>query len=146
MNSILAHTHSGLRWAALFLLVFAILNALVSKSKGEYVKKDKMINLFAMVFLHIQLLLGIVLVFISDKTAFVSGWMKIPMYRFYGMEHILMMVLAIALVTIGRRKAENETVVSKKHSKIALWYTLGLLLILAAIPWPFREALGGSWF
>lgn len=136
---ILVRSHSGLRYIVLLLLVIAIINAVSSKGKGIYEKKDKMINLFAMVFLHVQLLLGLILYFTSNKVQFNEGWMKKSMLRFYGMEHILLMVLAIVLVTIGRKKAEKEELAAKKHGKIVLWYTIGLLLILAAIPWPFRN-------
>lgn len=146
MHEILVRSHSGLRWVVLALLVYAIVNAMLSRHRGEYLKKDKMINLFAMVFLHIQLLLGLILYFISPKVVFVEGWMKAPQARFFGLEHIAVMVLAIALVTIGRRKAENEPVARKKHSKIMLWYTIGLILIFASIPWPFRNLGVTTWF
>lgn len=142
---VLVAAHSGLRWVALILLLAAIFNALGNRSKRAYEKKDKMINLFAMVFLHIQLLIGLVLYFKSPKVNFVSGWMKSPLLRFFGLEHILMMVIAIAIVTIGRKKAENTADLSKRNGKIALWYTIGLIVILAAIPWPFRN-LGAGWF
>ena len=99
-----------------------------------------------MIFLHIQLLIGLVLYFKSAKVTFIDGWMKDPEDRFYGMEHILMMVIAIVLVTIGRKKAENHIEPAKKFKTITLWYTIALLIIIAAIPWPFREALGGKWF
>lgn len=145
MYTALLHTHSVLRWVALILLLVAIFNALASKGKN-YEKKDKMINLFTMVSLHMQLLLGIIMLFFSGKVAYVSGWMKVSLYRFFGLEHLLLMILAIALITIGRRKAENETIAAKKHKKIIIFYTIGLILILAGIPWPFREALGGAWF
>lgn len=146
MLTALQHTHSGLRWVALFLLITAIFNAIASKSKGEYVKKDKMINLFTMIVLHTQLLLGLLLYFQSPKVQFSQGWMKDAMLRFYGMEHFLMMVIAIVLVTIGRKKAEKAVAPIVKHKKIVVWYTIALILILAAIPWPFRAALGGQWF
>lgn len=147
MHDILVSSHSGLRYVALGLLLYAIVNAVLSKNKGHYVKKDKMINLFAMVFLHIQLLLGLILYFTSPKVVFVEGWMKVPQARFFGLEHIAIMVLAIALITIGRRKAENESNAAKKHGKIILWYVIGLILIFASIPWPFRANLGVStWF
>lgn len=142
---ILVRSHSGLRYIVLLLLLIAIINAVSSKGKGIYEKKDKMINLFAMVFLHVQLLLGLILYFTSNKVQFIEGWMKSSVLRFYGMEHILLMVLAIVLVTIGRKKAEKEELAAKKHGKIVLWYTIGLLLILAAIPWPFRN-LAAGWF
>jgi uncharacterized membrane protein YozB (DUF420 family) len=142
---ILVRSHSGLRYIVLLLLLFAIFNAVTSKGKNSYEKKDKMINLFAMVFLHIQLLLGLILYFFGNKVQFIEGWMKMAPLRFYGMEHILLMLIAIVLVTIGRRKAEKETNPRKKHGKIVVWYTIGLILILVSIPWPFRN-LGAGWF
>lgn len=140
------HAHSGLRWLALALLVVAIINAISNKSKNTYAKKDKMINLFAMVTLHIQVTIGIIVAFMSGKINYSAGWMKNPMFKFFGMEHILLMVLAAVLVTIGRKKSEKIENLSQRNSKIALWYTIVLVLILAGIPWPFRTALGGSWF
>ena len=147
MYNALVHAHSGLRWVALGLLLFAIFNALKSQTSGRYEKKDKMINLFAMVFLHIQLLIGLGLFFINDmsKISYSEGWMKNGMLRFFGLEHILGMLLAIIIVTIGRKKAEKLTGTRDKHRKIMVFYTIGLILIIASIPWPFREALGGQW-
>lgn len=142
----LTHSHSGLRWLALALLLAAIYNALNSTKKRTYEKKDKMLNLFAMIVLHIQLLLGLILYFTSPKVSFAEGWMKSEYFRFYGMEHFLGMLIAIVVVTIGRKKAEKANVVSVKHKKIALWYTVGLFIIIASIPWPFREALRANWF
>ena len=149
--SALIHAHSGLRWVALFLLIYAIFNAAKSQTSGKYEKKDKMINLFAMIMLHIQLLIGLVLYFISLKVQFVEGWMSSDvaggMYRFYGLEHILGMVIAIAVVTMGRSKAEKKLKGTRdKHRKILISYTIGLVIILAMIPWPFREALRAAWF
>ncbi|NQZ34685.1 MAG: cytochrome B [Crocinitomicaceae bacterium] len=151
MMSALIHAHSGLRWVALFLLVFAIFNAAKSQTSGKYEKKDKMINLFAMIMLHIQLLIGLALYFTSVKVNFVEGWMSSDvaggMYRFYGLEHLLGMVAAIAVVTIGRSKTEKKLKGTRdKHRKILISYSIGLLIILAMIPWPFREALRAAWF
>ena len=143
MLEILKHAHSGLRWVALILLVLAIVNAFTSST---YEKKHRLVNLFAMISLHTQLLLGLILYFISDKVKFVDGWMKEDMYRFYGMEHILLMIIAIALVTVGHSKSKKGSNPAEKFKPIKLWYVIGLLLILAAIPWPFRTALGGAWF
>lgn len=149
--SALTHAHSGLRWVALFLLVYAIFNAAKSQTSGKYQKKDKMINLFAMIMLHIQLLIGLALYFTSLKVQFVEGWMSSDvaggMYRFYGLEHLLGMIIAIAVVTMGRSKAEKKLKGTRdKHRKILISYTIGLVIILAMIPWPFREALRAAWF
>lgn len=142
---ILVKSHSGLRWVALILLLAAIFNALASRGKGKYEKKDKMLNLFAMIVLHIQLLIGLVLYFTSPKVMFIQGWMKMKPLRFFGLEHLLIMVIAIAVITIGRKKAEKASMIGKKHSIIFNWYTIGLILILAGIPWPFR-GFGTGWF
>ena len=147
MLDLLKHVHSGLRWVALILLLLAIVNAFTSKT---YEKKHKMINLFAMVTLHTQLLIGLGLYFISPRVQFVKGWMSSKvaegMYRFYNLEHILLMIIAIALVTIGHSKSKKGATPEEKFKPIKLWYVIGLLLILAAIPWPFRTVLGGGWF
>lgn len=140
----LVHSHSGLRWLVLGLLIYAIYNAAVNKT--SYEKRDKMINLFAMISLHIQLLLGLILYYTSGNVSFDSGWMKNAVTRFYGMEHLLGMLFAIIVVTVGRKMAEKQEVAEQKNKKILVWYTIGLFLILASIPWPFREALNGSWF
>ncbi len=147
MYNALLHAHSGLRWIALLLICIAIVNAIISQTSGQYLKKDKMINLFAMVFLHIQLLIGLGLFFINErsKISYSEAWIKNDLFRFYGLEHILAMVVAIVIITVGRKKAEKLTGTRDKHRKIAISYAIGLLLILASIPWPFRENLGGAW-
>jgi hypothetical protein len=121
---ILKHAHSGLRWVALGLLIFALFNALKGKKSGEYIKKDKMINLFTMISLHTQLLIGLILYFSSDKVQFMKGWMKNPLLRFYGMEHFLMMIIALVIITIGRKKAEKIEDARSKHATIFNWYLI----------------------
>ena len=93
------HAHSGLRWLALILIIYAIFNALTANKQGkEFQKKDKMIGLFTLIAFHTQLLIGLSLYFTSPKVAYVEGFMKDSLLRFYGMEHILMMIISIALV------------------------------------------------
>jgi membrane protein DedA with SNARE-associated domain len=140
---ILVRSHSGLRWVVLALMIYAIFNAL--RKKDFYAKSDRLLNMFAMVSLHIQLVIGLILYFTSAKVSFVEGWMKNQLLRFYGMEHISLMIIAIILVTIGHAKAKRAAEPAKKHKTILLFYAIGLILILASIPWPFRQ-LGAGWF
>lgn len=133
------HAHSGIRWIVLILLVVAIITALSNKS--VYEKKNKMLNLFTMVFFHIQILLGFGLYFTSGKVNFQEGWMK----DFFGMEHVLLMVIAMALITIGHSKSKKAATPALKNKAIIVFYSLTLLLVLAGIPWPFRN-LGAGWF
>ena len=143
MYEILTHTHSGLRWVALILIIFAIYNSITAK---EFTKREKLINLFSMVSLHTQLLLGLVLYFNSPRVNFASGWMKDASFRFYGMEHLAGMLIAIALITVGYVKSKKGTTPAAIYKPIKLFYIIGLILILASIPWPFRANLGGGWF
>jgi membrane protein DedA with SNARE-associated domain len=125
------------------LLLLAIYNAFTAK---EYEKKHRLVNMFAMISLHTQLLIGLALYFTSDKVQFIEGWMKSPLLRFYGMEHLAGMLIAIVLVTIGHSKSKKATESSDKFKAIKRWYVLALILILAFIPWPFRTVLGAGWF
>lgn len=140
---IINHLHSGLRWVALILLIWAIVNAFSAK---HFEKKHKMVNLFALVTLHIQLVIGLIQYFMSSKVQFIEGWMKNPLLRFYGMEHLIGMLLAITLITIGYSRAKRKENDADKFKVIRLFYTLGFVLILLFIPWPFRTILGGGWF
>lgn len=146
MNGLVA-AHSGLRYIVLALLLVAIVNAIINLKSNSYVKKDKMINLFTMISLHIQLVLGLILYFVSDKVQFVEGLMGNANLRFYAVEHISLMLLSIILITLGRKKAEKHIDANIKHKMILRYYGLGLILIFIAIPWPFiYTTLGAGYF
>jgi len=150
-NGIL-HAHSGFRYLILIGLIAVIalaIGALVNKQ--EFEKKHKLLALFTMILCHIQLLFGIVLMFTSPKVKAAYGagmglMMKQEMLRFYGMEHLIAMIAAIALITIGYRKTKGDSTSAKKFRNLLAYYGLGLLLILAMIPWPFLRNFGSGWF
>ena len=138
----LSHAHSGLRWVVLVLLILAIFNAYNAwKNDGKLSKMP----LFALIATHIQLILGLVLYFISPYVSFEDGFMKETITRFYTVEHISLMLFAIITITVGysrgKRKPSDET----KGRTVFMYYLIGLALILIAIPWPFRN-LGAGWF
>ena len=77
----------------------------------------------------------------SPKVQFSENTMSNGLLRFFTMEHTLMMLIAIILVTIGNRMAKTG------NAKRVFWYYfIALVIILAAIPWPFRTELGAGWF
>lgn len=135
----LTHAHSGWRWIVLILLFTAIFQAFFQSGK-----KTKL-PLFAMIATHIQLVLGIILYFISPKVLFAAETMKVPLNRFYTVEHTTLMLLAIVLITLGYGKWKRANTVENSAKKVATYYLIGLILILAGIPWPFRN-LGAGWF
>lgn len=142
----LLHAHSGLRWILLVLIVWALIKAVSGwTGKKEYQKSDRLSALLALIFTHIQLLIGLVLYFISPKVSFQSGVMESQVLRFYTVEHISMMIIAIALITFGFSSAKRLSESLDKHKRIAITYGISLLIIIASIPWPFR-GLGAGWF
>ena len=138
------HAHSGIRWIALILIIFTIYKAFIGiKNAEEYTAKHKMLALGTLISFHLQILIGFSLLFSSDKTAFFD--MTQP-FRFFTIEHHLMMIIAIVLVTMGYSKAKKETSARLKFRKILIFYSVAILITLIAIPWPFRGNLGGGMF
>lgn len=145
MYSGLLHAHSGLRWFVLIFLIVAIANAFSKKKSDVWTPKDKKLSAMTMGMVHLQFVIGLVLYFISPKVSHTEGFMQNSVLRFYAVEHIAMMIIAIALISIGHSKAKKAATDSKKFGAIATFYLIGLLIMLASIPWPFRN-LGGAWF
>lgn len=142
----LLHAHSGLRWILLVLIVWAIIKAVSGwMGQKEYQKSDRISALLALIFTHIQLLIGLGLYFTSSKVSFESGVMGNSVLRFYTVEHITMMIVAIALITFGFSSAKRLEASLAKHKRVAITYGIGLLIMIASIPWPFRD-LGAGWF
>lgn len=141
---LLKHTHSGLRWVVLILILVAIGNAVVRFiSKSEFSTLDKKINLLSMTSVHIQLLIGIILYFISPKVIFSAESMSNQLTRFFLVEHSGMMILAVILITAGYSGSKKVAENSRKHRRILLFYALGLLIMLAGIPWPWMNLAAG---
>ena len=132
--------HSYWAFFVLFVLVAAIVNAFIGRYMGkEFSVKDLRISLFGLIFSHIQLLIGLILYFVSpwfDQWASIGmGVMKDPQTRLYLVEHPITNILAIVLITIGWSMHKRQSESSKKFLRIILFYSLGLLLLLSRIPW-----------
>ncbi|MFN3752620.1 hypothetical protein [Flavobacterium sp.] len=128
--------HSGWAYLALLLLVFAVINSFMGmSSKKEFTAKDRKIALFGLIATHIQLLVGLILYFVSPLGSAVFGQMKDAALRLTSLEHPLTNIIAIVLITIGWSKHKKATTSTGKFRSIAIFYGLGLLLILSRIPW-----------
>tara|TARA_A100001518_G_C1183530_1_gene31057 strand:+ start:79 stop:477 length:399 start_codon:yes stop_codon:yes gene_type:complete len=125
------------------LVVFlATINALIGVfSKKPYGAKDFRISLFALICTHLQLLIGLILFFVSPKIVWFSEnvdmglIMKNSTMRMYNVEHPLLMIIAIALITIGYSKHKKKLSSAPKFKTLAIFYTLAFAAILAMIPW-----------
>lgn len=146
MYNALQHAHSGLRWIVLILLILSVVEIFIKWRRGkEFVSNDKLRSLATMVFMHIQLVLGFVLYFISPKVQFAGAAMKDEIMRFFLVEHPVMMIFAIFIVTVGYIRHKRHEVSAKKFKTIFWYYLIALIFVLAGIPWP-HQAYGAGWF
>lgn len=145
METGLLHLHNFLRWVILILLIVNIVRHFTNSQK-PYTAQDKKLGLFLMIAAHTTLLIGLYQVIFGR-----FGWVHVPegtnimkdtFWRFFLIEHPVGMIVAIILITIGKGVAKKNISDVAKHKKAALLFTIALIVILATIPWPFREIVG----
>ena len=128
--------HSGWAYLELLLLVVAVLNSVLGMvSKKEFSSKNRTIALLGLIAAHIQLLVGLVLYFVSPIGKAGLSEMSNAAIRLTALEHPLINIIAIVFITIGWSKHKKATSSLTKFKTISIFYGLGLLLILARIPW-----------
>ncbi|SEO17234.1 MULTISPECIES: cytochrome B [unclassified Mucilaginibacter] len=132
--SFLQHLHSGFRYIVLALILAAIIGALIGLiGKKPYTNGNRKLNLFAMISAHTQLLIGIILYFVSPLVQFNSETMKNKVTRYFTVEHWVIMLIALALITIGHSKSKKAATGEARHKAIVTFYLIGLVIILAGI-------------
>jgi len=144
----LLHIHSLLRYIILVLILVAVYKAFSGWiGKKPFTEGTRKINLFTLIAAHIQLLVGLGVYFMSTevKAAFANMGeaMKNPELRFWSVEHIAMMIVSIALITIGYLLSKKGKTDEVKHKRIAIFFLLALLIIFYAIPWPWSAVARG---
>lgn len=144
MHTGILYVHSWLRWVVLVLLVLAIVQAWMGwKGNKAWTATHKKLNLFTLISIHTQLLLGFALYFIgpwfSQLTSNTKVVMKTRALRYFAVEHLFLMLVAIIVFTIGYGRAKRLTDDNKKHKTAAIFFTIALICILASIPWPFLK-------
>ena len=134
--------HSWWAYLVLFVLVIATINSLAGLvGKKEYQPKDFRLALFTLIVTHIQFLIGLILFFVSPyglqsiTNNGMGAVMKDSVLRLYAVEHPTVMILTVALITIGYSKHKKKLVSGPKFKALTLFYTLGLILMLSRIPW-----------
>ncbi|MEN9323667.1 MAG: hypothetical protein RL699_1447 [Bacteroidota bacterium] len=128
--------HSGWAYLALLLLVIVVVNSLMGRtSKREFTAKDRKIALFGLIAAHLQLTIGFIVYFTSPLGFALLGEMKDATIRLTSLEHPLINIIAVALITIGWSKHKKAADSAAKFKAITLFYGLGLILILSRIPW-----------
>ena len=153
MYNVLLHLHSAGRWIVLILLLIAIFNSLVAGNR-PFIKSDNRTGLFLTIFADLMLLIGIALWFLSDRWGYktiqargMGDVMSDATARFYVVEHLVGMLVAIVLLHIGKAQARKPISDKAKHRRTVIFYTIALIIILLSIPWPFREVgVGRGWY
>ena len=142
--------HSLLRWAVVILGLWTLINALTGYfGKRAYSANDNRSNLFFMISCDVQLLIGLALYIHNgwfDRLKDMGNNMKDPYLRFFTIEHLTLMLVAWVLVHIGRATVKKADTDAAKHKKMLIFFGLAIVLIIAAIPWPFRQAIGRPYF
>ncbi|WP_223649168.1 hypothetical protein [Hymenobacter psoromatis] len=147
MYQVLLILHSWLRWFVVGAGLLAVFRAYTGWSgRRPFTKGDNAISAAFSGFMWLQVIVGLGLYFglspYGLKAMKVAGAMKNSTTRFFGMEHIAVMLLAAILVQVGRIIVKNTASDTLKHKKAFIYFGIGLVLVLLMIPWgiwnPYR--------
>jgi len=130
----LTHLHSAFRYIVLILLLVVIIKSLlgwINKSKFEAI--DNKLSLWLLIATHLQLVGGLLLYFVSPVVQFNSSTMKDATTRYWTVEHLTMMLLAIALITIARITHKKLKTDDAKFRRLFVLNIVALIIIVVAI-------------
>jgi hypothetical protein len=149
----LLHLHNLLRWVILILLLIGIIRHLMGMTGNKsYTSGDRKTGLFLMIAAHTTLLVGIYQWFAGPvgfqqiQDLGMGAVMKDSAARFWAIEHLLGMLIGIVLITIGKGVGKKNLSDRAKHRKTFWYYFFALIVILASVPWPFRDLVARPWF
>lgn len=136
----LTHFHSYWAYVAFLLLLAAIVNALLGLAgRKDFKPKDRKISVFALAAVHVQGLIGLIMYLLSPYLRIMAGDPGAAMgnapTRLLAMEHPLINIIALALITIGFSRHKKLVGAAAKFKSIAIFYLIGFILILSRIPW-----------
>ncbi|HLY70602.1 MAG TPA: hypothetical protein VKR53_12795 [Puia sp.] len=144
--------HSILRWLLLVLLISSIIRSYSGwQSKKAFTTSDRKLFLYTLITTHINFLVGLYLLFFGTFGIISGGLpagvelMKSKFFRFFWVEHPVGMLIAIVLITVGNAMAKKNVGDAIKFKKAFWFFFIALIVILATIPWPFREIVGRPW-
>lgn len=141
MYAPLLHLHHYTGYAVLLAGLYAITkSALGVMHKRDFTKQENIAHAIFLGTCHLQLLLGLILYFISPNVDAalangMGGAMKDAASRFIAVEHIATMIIAVVLVQVGRIISKKQTDAAAKHKKALVFFTIGFVLILSRVPW-----------
>ena len=141
MYPIILGLHNLFRWVALVLAIVATVGALLGWfGNRQWSERDRKIGSFFGIAMDIQLLLGLILYFVyspitRQALADFGAAMGVKDLRFFGVEHVFYMVLAVVFAHLGSILARKAPESKAKFQRAAIFFGLSLLLMLLGIPW-----------
>jgi hypothetical protein len=134
MHSLLLLTHSVFRYFILiFLIIFVVRTLRGWMNKSSYNNLDEKLGVWLFMVTHTQLLLGVVLYFVSPAVVFSGESMKDATARYWLVEHGSLMLISIVLITVARLTTRNSTDATARYKKLFIYNGIALLLIVVAI-------------
>lgn len=142
MYQTLTFYHNFMRWLVLASLLFAIYRAYKGYfSKATFSKIDNAVRHWTATIAHVQLMIGMVLYFQSPIIKYFMANFKEAIKTldllFFGLIHGSLMLTAIVIITIGSAKAKRKPNDYEKFKTMLIWFSIALIIIFIAIPWPF---------
>lgn len=143
--------HSAVRWLVLLSLFYSIFRSYQGyRNKSSFSKTDHLVRHWTATIAHIQLMLGIVLY--SQSALIKYFWNNFAEASkdfstlFFGLIHLILMLSAIVIITIGSAAAKRKTLDSGKFKTMLIWFSIALVIIFIAIPWPFSPLANRPYF
>jgi hypothetical protein len=130
----LLHTHSLLRYFILLALIVVIVKAAMGlTNKQSFGKWDNKFSLYLLIFTHMQLLTGLILYFVSPFVKFGPDTMSVKETRYWTVEHLVAMLLAVVLITVARITSKRMSSDEGKHKRLFIFNLIALIIILIMI-------------
>jgi len=146
MHSFILILHSLNRFILLALLLIVIVRAFMAmQSKSAFGSTDNKLSLFLFISTHTQLLLGLILYFVSPIVIFSGASMKDPASRYWLVEHLVGMIIAVVLITMARISMKKLSDDTAKHKRLFVFNTIALVVIILMILQSQRGFFGVSW-
>lgn len=127
------HIHSFTRYILLVLLVVVIVKSLIGwLSRSQFSKGDNVLAVMNMGFAHLQVIIGLILYYQSPNVKLGEGMMT-NAFRYWSVEHLSLMLVAVILISIGRISSKKAKDDSTKHKRLFIYNALALLLIVVSV-------------
>src|SRR5690554_6291854 len=151
MYPLLLASHSFVRWFVLIALLWAIFRACRGWfGHRPYTRLDDVAKYIAVAVVHVQFIMGLLLYLISPIVSYFFHDFSRAIHqtetRFFGMEHSTMMLIAVTVISVGAMQVKGKGMDKAKFRAMAIWFSVGLLLILTSIPWAFSPFTSRPYF